>query len=91
MRKGGKTKVAILSLIILAILTISIFAITIGANTHTSSAELQPEWSTPGVTNDYTVTITNQGPDTVDEVRIYRNMQYSEFVCKEKRGGSYNL
>jgi len=63
----------------------------VSADTHTSSADLQPEWSPAGQNVDYTVTITNYGPDAVDEVRIYRNMQYTNFQCDEKPGWEYNF
>ncbi len=86
MLKAGKTKIAVISLIVLAVIATSVFAVGVFAATHTSSAELEPEWSTPSVTNDYDVEITNDGPDTVDEVRVYRNMDYTNFTCEEKTG-----
>ena len=49
-----------------------IYAVPVFA-AHTSTADLEPEWSAAGQFVDYTVTITNNGPDTVDEVRIYKN------------------
>lgn len=56
----------------------------ISITAHTSSAELQPEWSAAGQLMDYTVTITNQGPDAIKEVRIYQNPNYTDFQCEEK-------
>src|SRR3972149_9398235 len=53
---------------------------------HTSTADLLPEWSPAGQDVDYTVTISNEGPDTVDEVRIYKNTAYTGFACDENEG-----
>ncbi len=53
---------------------------------HTSTANLVPEWSPAGQNVDYTVTMSNDGPDTVDEVRIYKNTEYTGFECDEKEG-----
>jgi len=53
---------------------------------HTSTADLQPEWSPANQDVDYTVTINNTGGDTIDEVRIYQNPQYVNFDCKNKTG-----
>jgi hypothetical protein len=75
-----------------SILFISILLLALPAfATHTSSAELQPEWTTPEVDMNYTVTITNNGPDDVDEVRIYKNADYNNFVCEEKDGWELNF
>jgi len=53
---------------------------------HNSTAELQPRWSPEGAMVNYTVVIGNQGPDTVTEVRIYKNENYENFNCEEKTG-----
>ncbi|MEW6295289.1 MAG: hypothetical protein AB1467_03255 [Candidatus Diapherotrites archaeon] len=72
--------------------TLILFLFTIFASTasalHTSTAELQPEWSPAGEPVNYTVTFCNDGTSThdVDEVRIYRNMSYTNFVCDDKAG-----
>ena len=62
--------------------------------THTSSAELQPEWSPAGQDVDYTVTICNNPTSThsVDEVRIYMNENYTYNIppCDEKEGWELN-
>ena len=54
--------------------------------THTSSVDLQPEWSPAGQSVNYTVTFTNNGPDAVGEVRIYKNENYNPFNCDQKTG-----
>jgi len=84
--KKAVIKISSIILSLIAVTFLILFASGVFAGTHTSSASLEPEWSTPGVTNDYEVTITNYGPDTVDEVRIYRNMDYTNFTCEEKTG-----
>ncbi|MBN2330935.1 MAG: hypothetical protein JXC85_03900, partial [Candidatus Aenigmarchaeota archaeon] len=84
MRFGAISIIALIPLLFVAFYVMPVLA------AHTSSAELEPEWSVPGVTNDYTVTIHNDGPDTVDEVRIYKNELYGGFedasACEEKTG-----
>jgi hypothetical protein len=70
---------------------ISVFlAISLGTAfaTHTSTAELQPEWSAANQQNFYTVTICNDGSSThsIDEVRIYQNVNYIDFFADEKTG-----
>ncbi len=89
MKFGALTMIAIIPLLFIALNVIPVLA------AHTSTAELEPEWSVPGVTNDYTVTITNDGPDTVDEVRIYKNELYGGFedssACEEKTGWELNF
>ncbi len=71
----------------LALLLLCMLVLVVPAfATHTSSASLEPEWSPAGQTVNYTVTISNSGPDSVDEVRIYRNMSYTNFQCDEKTG-----
>jgi hypothetical protein len=88
MLKSGKTRLAIISLLVFSIITISAYAVFVAANTHTSTADLEPEWSTPGVTNPYTVTICNNDSsnDEIDEVRIYQNSLYTNFDADEKTG-----
>ncbi|MFH1307315.1 MAG: hypothetical protein ABIH72_00505 [archaeon] len=62
---------------------------------HDSYAELEPEWSVPSVDNDYTVKICNDGPDTIDEVRVYKNELYGGFddssACEPKTGWELNF
>ncbi len=63
--------------------------------THSSSADLQPEWSAAGQTMDYTVTLCNNATseDDIDEVRIYKNTDYTNFIANNKTGwylGDYN-
>ncbi len=67
------------------ILTLSSGSYSVLAD-HDSVAELQPEWSASGETMDYTVEITNNGPDVIDEVRIYNNENYENFDCENKTG-----
>lgn len=69
-----------------AILLVSviIFASGVLAATHISTVELQPEWSTPGVTNDYEAEICNTDGDSIDEVRIMQNPLYTDFDCDQK-------
>ncbi len=71
-----------------SVFTVLLFALSLSAvpvlATHTSLAELQPEWSVPGVTNDYDVEISNTGGDSIDEVRIMQNPLYTGFDCDEK-------
>ena len=86
----GAAKIGAVFALFLFVVTISYLGTTAFA-VHTSTAELEPEWSQPGVGNDYTVTITNNGIHTVDEVRIYRNMLYDDFVCDEKTGWEMNF
>jgi len=54
--------------------------------THTSTVDLQPEWSSANTNIEYTVTFTNNGPDAVGEIRIYKNENYVDFVCNPKTG-----
>jgi len=59
---------------------------------HNSNASLEPEWSPAGQNVDYTVTFCNDGSsiDAIGEVRIYRNISYTNFVCDDKPGwGKY--
>ncbi|MEA3344012.1 MAG: hypothetical protein U9Q92_07675, partial [archaeon] len=54
---------------------------------HNSSAELQPEWSSSGQNTEYAVTVMNSlGSDPIDEVRIFRALNYTNFDCKNKTG-----
>ena len=59
---------------------------------HTSNADLAPEWSPAGQSVDYAVTITNNGPDDIDEVRIYMNQNYTygSDPCEDKIGWEKN-
>ncbi len=55
--------------------------------THTSTADLQPEWSAAGMNMDYSVEIFNSvGSDPIDEVRIFRALDYEDFDCEPKTG-----
>ncbi|NOQ55427.1 MAG: hypothetical protein GQ477_01330, partial [Nanohaloarchaea archaeon] len=50
---------------------------------HTSTADLQPEWSPAGQTVSYTVELCNtgnNGDEPVDEIRIYKNENYGGFL-----------
>jgi len=54
---------------------------------HTSTPNLQPEWSSAGENMDYAVEIFNSaGSDPIDEVRIFRALDYSDFDCEPKTG-----
>ncbi len=57
---------------------------------HTSTAELQPEWSPSNQHVDYTVTICKNSGDTINEVRVYKNYDgsilYTDFGCDDKLG-----
>ncbi|MFH1916538.1 MAG: hypothetical protein ABIJ21_04695 [Nanoarchaeota archaeon] len=54
--------------------------------THTSTAELEPEWSPAGQSIDYSVSTCNTGGDNIDEFRIYDNILYTDFECDEIPG-----
>jgi hypothetical protein len=87
----GVAKVgAILSILLVTVFAMMFYVIPVLA-AHTSTADLQPEWSPAGQNISYAVTITNFGPDTVDEVRIYKNENYTDFFCDEKPGWYYNF
>ena len=85
---GYLSKISLLALIFILGLVISVTPVfsEISTMSHTSEASLEPEWSAAGALMEYTVTITNDGPDTVDEVRIYKNGNYENFSCDEKSG-----
>lgn len=53
---------------------------------HASVADLQPEWSSANTNIAYSVGISNTAGDKIDEVRIYKNSQYSNFVCDPEPG-----
>jgi len=57
---------------------------------HTSSVDLQPEWSTANADIDYTVTFCRETGDDINEVRIYKNydgsVNYTNFQCDDKLG-----
>ena len=61
---GGKISLLFLMLILFSSLAFA---------THTSSVNLQPEWSSANTNIDYTVTFCKQTGDPVNEVRIYQN------------------
>src|SRR3989344_3242040 len=52
--------------------------------THTSTADLTPEWSIPSTINDYEVEISNTGGDSIDEIRIMQNPEYTNLACENK-------
>ena len=56
--------------------------------THTSSVELQPEWSPAGENVEYSVNICNDVGSThdIDEIRIYKSDGYSNLQCEGKAG-----
>ena len=85
MVKGCK-KVASLKPIslLLAISFLLIFSVGGVLGIHTSEADLQPEWSVPGVTNSYEAEICNTGGNSIDEVRIMQNPHYAGFTCDSK-------
>ncbi len=58
---------------------------------HNASVDLQPSWSTPGDEIDYVLNITNQGPDLINEVRIWKNPSYANFVCENKTGWQLDI
>ncbi|MFH1727990.1 MAG: hypothetical protein ABIA04_06190, partial [Pseudomonadota bacterium] len=57
---------------------------------HTSTVDLQPEWSSADSDIDYTVTFCKTSGETVNEVRIYKNYDgsifYTGFQCDDKLG-----
>ncbi|MBL7160952.1 MAG: hypothetical protein ISS93_03840 [Candidatus Aenigmarchaeota archaeon] len=85
--------------IVFGVLLITFFGLMFTASSveakHTSAAELQPEWSPAGENINYTVTLCNNptSVDKIDEVRIYQNPDYTNFIANEKTGwflGSFN-
>src|SRR3989344_8114727 len=71
------------------LLFILILSLAVSAfGTHISTAELQPEWSPAGQNVSYSVTFTNDASsaDAIGEVRIYKNENYTDFVCDQKTG-----
>ena len=81
---SGKNPALILTLV--SFLFVMSVGIGIASAAHTSTADLEPEWSATGQNINYEVNITNDGPDTVDEVRIYKNENYEDFLCDENSG-----
>lgn len=85
--KGKITSFALLMAVMLPLLLA--YNPFIGA-IHSSTADLDPEFSSSGKDMFYTVTISNFGPDVVDEVRIYKNPLYGGFTdssaCENKAG-----
>jgi len=77
----------LLTVTVILISSLILFSIPVLA-IHTSTAELQPEWSASGQTMEYTVTFYNNASsqDDIGEVRIYQNDNYEEFECDEKTG-----
>ncbi|MDD5163448.1 MAG: hypothetical protein PHD95_04540 [Candidatus ainarchaeum sp.] len=75
-----------LPLLILIVLSLAVSASAV----HTSTADLQPEWSPANSNVNYTVTFCKTGGDSVNEVRIYKNydgsIYYTNFVCDDKQG-----
>ncbi|RLG14552.1 MAG: hypothetical protein DRN66_01650, partial [Candidatus Nanohalarchaeota archaeon] len=69
-------------------LTAILVLASVGFATHTSTADLEPEWSAAGQSMDYTVTFYNNASSThaIGEVRIYRNDNYTNFTCNQKLG-----
>ena len=57
---------------------------------HTSTVNLEPEWSSADTEIDYDVTFCKTTGDTVNEVRIYKNydgsINYTGFVCDDLLG-----
>ncbi|MFH1500433.1 MAG: hypothetical protein ABIE22_00625, partial [archaeon] len=79
--------VGIFALVLIGVYASSVIGqedVDVGILSHDSHAELQPEWSVPSVTNDYTVEIFNDDGDSIDEVRIMQNNLYTGFVCDVK-------
>jgi len=77
-------------LLVFSFLLSLVFYTTIVLATHTSSADLEPEWSPANQNVEYTVEFCKLSGDTVNEVRIYRNydgsVHYTNFQCYEKPG-----
>jgi hypothetical protein len=73
-------------LLFLCMLTLAVSA----AAVHTSTVDLQPEWSPADSDVDYTVTFCKTSGAEVNEVRIYKNydgsIYYSGFSCDDKPG-----
>ncbi len=93
MDKKAKTKIAIFSFLLIAILSASTFAIFGVAGerdiqAHNNKATIEPEWSQAGIPVDYTVTICNvlDGNDSIDEVRLYETTGYNITIADEKDG-----
>ena len=63
-----------------------------GTTAHVSTAVLEPEFTMPSVTNNYNVTICNEpGSDSLDEVRIIRNAEYTNLNCDDLSGDGWYL
>ena len=76
-----KSSVIILGLIALS--AIIVYAGVVIANTHTAELDLDPEWSAAGQNTEYDMNLHNNGPDSIDEIRIFKNPEYSNFNCEE--------
>jgi len=85
-----KASIITFTLVALAIFITSASA-DVGVLSHTSSAYLTPKWTLPSENDElFTVTITNNGPDSVKEVRIYKHPDYTDIDCKSDPDG-WNL
>ena len=77
-------------LLIISIITVLFFTTDlVFSATHTSTANLTPQWSVLGVTNPYEVKILNIGGSSIDEIRIIQNPEYSDLSCNAK--ANWNL
>jgi hypothetical protein len=59
---------------------------SIGPTAHTAVLDLDPEWSPAGQNVDYDMNLHNNGPDSIDEIRIFKNPSYSNFQCDNFTG-----
>jgi len=48
--------------------------------THTSSATISPEWTQGGISQEFTITVTNDGPDKIEWVRITKPPEYGDII-----------
>jgi len=76
---GGKVSLLFIFTILFA---------TMAFAAHDNNASLEPEWSPAGQNVNYTVTLCNvpDGGDSIDEVRIYGNLDYTDFIANPKNG-----
>ena len=74
-----------------AIMFFSVFAYAdVVITEHTATVDLEPRWSTTGDEVDYVFNVTNIGPDDINEVRIWKNPGYENFVCESKTNWHLN-
>jgi len=93
MRLKGLTGAATIGVILVSVVFVLAafsFVVPVLGNTHTSSVDLQPEWSPADEDVNYEVEFCWESGDEINEVRIYQNYDgsadYTDFQCDDKAG-----